>query len=158
MSNPAMDTGAGPSGRTSYEHTADTSATAAQVWARYVDVATWSQWNAGVAAVSLDGPFAAGTTGTLTPPGGEPLPFRIVAAEPGRSYTSETNIAETVTLRSRSVLTPLPAGGTRISQHSELVGPAAGYFAASFGPALAAGVPRTVTALAGLGMAAPESA
>ncbi|MGH3999242.1 MAG: SRPBCC family protein [Pseudonocardiaceae bacterium] len=156
MSNPTMDPGAGR--QTSYEHTADTSATAAQVWARYVDVATWAQWNAGVAAVSLDGPFAAGTTGTLTPPGGEPLPFRIVAAEPGRSYTSETHIAETVTLRSRSVLTPLPTGGTRISQHSELVGPAAEYFAASFGPALAEGVPRTVTALARLGTTTSEPA
>lgn len=133
---------------TSYEHSADTSASPAEVWRHYVDVAAWPQWNAAVAAVVLDGPFAAGVTGRLTPPGGEPLPFRIVEAEPEHAYTSETDIAETVTLRSRSVLEALPGGGTRISQRSELTGPAAGYFATAFGPALAAGVPRTVTTLA----------
>lgn len=141
---------AGECAPTAYEHSADTAGTTDQIWARYADVGTWPQWNAAVAAVSLDGPFASGATGTLTPPGGEPLPFRIVAADPGRSYTSETDIAETVILRSTSVIESLPAGGARISQRSELVGPAAAYFAAAFGPALSAGVPRTVSTLAGL--------
>jgi hypothetical protein len=138
----------GTASPTSQAYTAETAATPEQVWQHYVDVATWQEWNAAVAAVTLHGPFTAGATGTLTPPGGEPLPFRIVEAETASVYTSETDIAETVTLRSRSVLERLPAGGTRITQVSELVGPAAAYFAASFGPALRAGVPRTVTALA----------
>jgi uncharacterized protein YndB with AHSA1/START domain len=134
--------------RTAYEHSAHTTAPAGTVWRNYTDLARWPRWNAAVEAVALDGPFAAGATGTLTPPGAEPLPFRIVAAEPGRGYTSETDIAETVTLRSTSSLEAAADGGTRIHQRSELVGPAAPYFAASFGPALAAGVPRTVETLA----------
>jgi len=133
---------------TAFESTAVTVTGPAAVWDRYVDVATWPSWNAAVELVQLDGPFAAGTVGTLTPPGGAPLPFRIASAEEGVSYTSVTDIADTVSLQSTSSLTPLPGGGTRITQRSELVGPAAEHFAAAFGPALATGVPRTVTELA----------
>lgn len=134
--------------QTAYESNAVTVTGAQAVWDRYVDVAGWPSWNASVERVQIDGPFAAGTTGTLTPPGGTPLPFRIVAAQQCVSYTSVTDIAETVSLQSTSSLTPLPGGGTRITQRSELIGPAASQFAAAFGPALATGVPRTVTELA----------
>jgi hypothetical protein len=111
-------------------------------------VASWPTWNAAVGRLNLDGPFAAGATGQLTPPGAGPLPFRVVAATENEGYVSETDIAETVTLRTTSRLTPLPGGGTEISQHVELVGPAAEYFGQSFGPTLAAGVPRTTEAVA----------
>lgn len=131
-----------------YEHSLDTTASPTTVWELYRDVAGWPAWNSSVERVELDGPFAAGTTGTLTAPDVGPLPFRIVAAEEGVTYTSETDIAGTVTLRSTGRLAGLPGGGTRITQRTELVGPAAPYFAASFGPMLAAGVPRTVQALA----------
>lgn len=133
---------------TAYEHSTDTSASAEVVWELYRDVAGWPTWNKAVQRLELDGDFAAGTTGRLFPPGAGPLPFRIVAAQQAAGYTSETDIADTVTLRTMSSLAPLPDGGTRITVRSELVGPAAPYFAESFGPALAAGVPSTVRELA----------
>lgn len=136
------------SAQTSFESSADTTGPPGLVWAQYVDVSRWPEWNAAVERVELDGPFAAGATGSITPPGAGPLPFRITEATPGESYTSETDIADTVSLHSTSRLTALPGGGTRITQRSELVGPAAPYFAASFGPALSTGVPRTVSELA----------
>jgi hypothetical protein len=132
----------------SYQHTSDTPAAPEVVWRLYSDVSTWPTWNTAVAKVDLRGPFAAGTTGELTPPGAAPLPFRIVAAEENEGYTSETDIAETVTLRTTSRISPLPEGGTRISHQAELVGPAAEFFGQSFGPTLAAGVPRTTEAVA----------
>lgn len=130
------------------EHCADTSATPAAVWRRHTDVRSWSEWNSGVERVEMEGAFAAGAVGTLTPPGQGPLPFRVVEATENEGYTSETEIAETVTLRSTNRLTALPNGGTRICCRVELVGPAAEFFAKSFGPVLASGVPRTVEALA----------
>jgi uncharacterized protein YndB with AHSA1/START domain len=133
---------------TVYEHSAETSAPAGTVWQIYRDVARWPAWNHAVELLELDGDFATGTTGRLTPPGAGPLPFRIVAAQENVGYTSETNIADTVTLRATGTLEPLPDGGTRITARSELVGPAAEYFAESFGPALAAGVPQAVQELA----------
>src|SRR6266487_3243654 len=129
-----------------YQHTSDTPAPPEVVWQLYSDVTSWPRWNTAVARVRLHGPFAAGTTGELTPPGAAPLPFRIVAADENEGYVSETVIAETVTLRTTSRLTPLPEGGTRIDHRAELVGPAAEFFGQSFGPALAAGVPRTTEA------------
>ena len=132
----------------SVEHSADTPAAPAVVWARYADVSSWSSWNGAVERVTLDGDFRAGATGTLTPPGAEPLPLRIVSAEPGAGYVSETDIADTVTLRTTCTLAAGPDGGTRITHRVELVGPAAPHFAQAFGPVLAEGVPRTVEALA----------
>jgi hypothetical protein len=132
----------------SYEHTTVTPADPATVWRLYADVSSWPDWNAGVERVELHGTFAAGATGELTPPGAEPLPFRIEAATQNEGYVSETDIAETVTLRATNRISPLPGGGTRISHTVELVGPAAAYFGQSFGPTLAAGVPRAAEALA----------
>ncbi|HEX6077278.1 MAG TPA: DJ-1/PfpI family protein [Micromonosporaceae bacterium] len=130
------------------EHSEDTPATPEVVWHRYADIASWPEWNAAVGKVELSGPFATGSSGTLAPPGQGPLPFRVVEATVNQGYTSETDIAETVTLRSTNRLSPLPGGGTRITHRVELVGPAAEFFARSFGPVLSAGVPKTVEALA----------
>jgi uncharacterized protein YndB with AHSA1/START domain len=140
-----------------YQHTSRTPAPPEVVWRLYSDVASWPRWNAAVARMRLDGPFAAGTTGELTPPGADPLPFRIVAASENEGYTSETDIAETVTLRTTSRLTALPEGGTEVSHHVELVGPAAEFFGQSFGPTLSAGVPRTAEAVAARAAAVEES-
>jgi hypothetical protein len=85
----------------------------------------------------------------LTPPGGNPLPFTLVAVEPGVGYVSETTIASTVSLRSTTRL-EVDAEGTVVTQHSELVGPAAVHFAPAFGEALVTGVERTVGRLAGV--------
>lgn len=110
----------------------------------------WPSWNTSVEHITLDGPFESGTTGTLTPPGGQALPFSLVDVQPGRSYTSRTRIAETVTLESTLELVP-DGDETLVRQQSSLVGPAAEYFADSFGPTLVRGVEATVELLAGGG-------
>lgn len=132
----------------SVEHSAVTTAPPEAVWRRYRDVSTWPEWNSAAESVVLDGEFASGARGTLTPPGQEPLPFHVLEATESAGYTSETHIADTVTLRMVSRLEALPDGGTRITHRAELDGPAAKHFAHSFGPVLAAGVPRTLAALA----------
>jgi putative intracellular protease/amidase len=132
----------------SVEHSVDTTAPVQAIWRRYREVGTWPEWNGAVESVVLDGEFATGARGTLTPPNQGPLPFRVVAATENEGYVSETDIADTVTLRLTSRLVPLDGGGTRISHRAELDGPAAPHFARSFGPVLAAGVPRTLEALA----------
>lgn len=122
-----------------------------EIWAMISDPATWPAWNGAVASLSLDGPFATGTTGRLTPPGGgNPLPFRLVHVAPGLTYTSETTIASTVSLRSTTALS-VDEDEVVVHQHSELVGPAAEHFAPAFGDALVSGVSGTVSRLAGAG-------
>jgi Polyketide cyclase / dehydrase and lipid transport len=130
-----------------YEHSVETDAPPDAIWAVYADCAGWPEWNAGIGRLDLDGPFTAGTGGMLTPRGQEPLPFRIVEADPRTGYTSETAIAETVTMRTTNTFHRLDGGGTRLVQHLSMHGPAAEFFGRSFGPAFAAGVPPTMAAL-----------
>ncbi len=130
------------------EYTAESPAGPEAIWQLMADVSSWPRWNKAVGAVELDGPFEAGTAGRLTPPGQEPLPFRVVEARPGEGYVSETDIAETVTLRAENSIVARPDGaGCQVVLRVSLVGPAADYFGQSFGPAIAAGLPRTGAAL-----------
>ena len=130
------------------EYTAESPAGPEAIWQLMADVSGWPRWNKAVEAVELDGPFEAGTPGRLTPPGQEPLPFRVVEARRGEGYVSETDIAETVTLRAENSIIARPDGtGCQVVLRVSLVGPAADYFGKSFGPAIAAGLPRTGAAL-----------
>lgn len=132
---------------TAHTGTAISDRTPGTIWADIRDPARWPVWNSSVSRLVLDGPFAAGTTGQLTPPGGNPLPFKLVAVDDGRGYTSETEIASTVKLRSSTAF-DVSAGKTVITQHSELTGPAAEHFAESFADELVRGVETTVVRLA----------
>ena len=132
---------------TSHSSSSRSARGAEELWSLIADPSQWPRWNASVAELSLDGEFATGTTGTLTPTGGGRLPFLLVAVDPGSGYTSETTIASTVALRSQLRITA-DGSDTVVSQSSELVGPAAEHFAPAFGEALVTGVERTVRQLA----------
>lgn len=64
-----------------FEHRVETTASAAELWARYEDPTTWPAWDHGLAKVVLDGPFTAGTTGTLHPVRAPRSRFRLTAVE-----------------------------------------------------------------------------
>lgn len=132
----------------SFEHSLETAASPESVWRLYRDPSTWPGWNAAVQAVELDEPFGPGASGTLTPKGQGPLPFKIAEATEHKGYTSETAIADTVTLRLTNSLEALPEGGTRITHRAEFVGEAAGFFGQSFGPVIAQGIPVAMKELA----------
>jgi len=130
------------------EYAAESPAGPEAIWQLMADVSSWPRWNKAVEAVELDGRFEAGTAGRLTPPGQEPLPFRVVEARRGEGYVSETDIAETVTLRAENTIIARADGtGCQVVLRVCLVGPAADYFGQSFGPAIAAGLPKTGAAL-----------
>lgn len=74
-----------------------TTASAAQVWQAWSTPATWPLWDDGLASVVLDGPFASGTCGRLTPKGGPAVRFTILTAEApcgfhDRSYLPLTHL------------------------------------------------------------------
>ena len=130
------------------EYTAESPAGPDAIWQLMADVSSWPRWNKAVERVELNGPFEAGTAGRLTPPGQEPLPFRVVEARRDEGYISETDIAATVTLRAENSIIPRPDGaGCQVVLRVCLIGPAAEYFGQSFGPAIAAGLPKTGAAL-----------
>jgi Polyketide cyclase / dehydrase and lipid transport len=125
------------------EHTHDSDAAPEAVFALWADVEGWPSWDASLSATTLDGPFAAGTTGTLHPQGmPEPIAFRLTAVEPGAGFADETRLGP-LALRFEHRVEP-HEWGSRIVVSIEAEGPDAD----QFGPAVAEDLPESVAALA----------
>jgi hypothetical protein len=125
------------------EHTHDTPASPEAVFALWADVEGWPAWDASLVATTLDGPFAAGTAGTLHPQGmPEPIAFTITAVDDGAGFADETRLGR-LTLRFRHRVDSRERG-SRIVVTVEAEGPDAD----QIGPAVAADLPESVAALA----------
>ncbi|RKN38615.1 SRPBCC family protein [Streptomyces hoynatensis] len=131
-----------------FEHSLDADVTPEQVWARYADHATWPEWHAGIAQIHIDGPFAAGSTGTMTPVGQDTVPVTLTEVTVNESFSDETPVGDTAVLRFVHRLAALPGGGTRITHRVEIDGPAADQVGPQLGPQIAKGIPTIVESLA----------
>ena len=129
-----------------YEHSVETTAVAAALWRHWSDMAKWPTWNAGVETIEMDGPFAVGTTFTMTPPGEDPIRMRLVEIVPGKLFTDEMDASDFV-VRTVHRLEPLEHGGTRVVYHTEITGPAADQVGPELGPAITADFPQVLAAL-----------
>jgi hypothetical protein len=130
-----------------YSYSLETDASAEAIWSLYDDVATWPRWDAQAELITRDGPFAAGTTGTMKFAGQEPLSYRLTKVEPLRGFIDETPVGELV-VRVAHVLEPLPSGRLRIIYSTEIDGPEDQ--AQQIGPMITADFPDTIAALAAL--------
>ena len=107
----------------------------------------WPRWNDGIERIDVDGPFEAGTTFTMTPPGAEPIRMRLVEIEPGTSFTDEMDAGDFV-VRTEHRLEPAAGGLTRIVYRTQITGAAAGQVGPELGPQVTADFPEVVAALA----------
>ncbi|WP_217170926.1 SRPBCC family protein [Streptomyces sp. AC512_CC834] len=130
--------------------TAETTAAPQAVWSRYEDPTTWPSWNPELVAVDRQGPFATGTTGTVTNEGQPAMPFTLVSVDEGKGFTMETQPGGGLIAQSICSLTPLDNGGTLISHTMRLDGPPADQVGAAQGPAFAASLDKGVKELAEL--------
>jgi hypothetical protein len=135
-----------------YTHTVETDVPAAAIWALYEDVSTWPLWDEQAQAVTRDGPFAAGTAGTMTFASQEPLSYRLITVEREREFTDETPVGDLVVRVSHR----LDSGGPRlrVTYAVEVDGPADQ--AREVGPMITADFPQTMAAL--IALAAQRSA
>jgi hypothetical protein len=107
-----------------FEHSAESKASPAAIWRRYVDVPNWSEWSQhGVEWSRLDGPFEVGTKGKSKPPGLPAGRFRLVVVEPERMFATETRLPG-ARLLFEHVIDPLEAG-VRITHRATIDGPLA---------------------------------
>jgi hypothetical protein len=127
-----------------YEHAVDADVSAAAIWALYDDVTTWPNWDAEAELVTRDGPFATGTTGTMTFRGQPPLSYRLTSVVPEREFIDETPVGDLV-VRVSHRLEPRTSGGVRITHAAEIDGPAEQ--ARQVGPMITADFPVTMSAL-----------
>jgi len=131
------------------EYRAESTASAATLFAILADVASWPEWNAGVRRVKLNGPFAAGTTATMVLPDRTALSFRLMWVEGDRGFEDETEVPDVgVLVRVSHLLESLEGGGTRITYRCSVEGPSD--VGAEVGPAVSADFPDVIAALAAL--------
>jgi len=131
-----------------YEYGIETTAAPDAVWRHWSDMAAWPQWNDGIEKIEIDGPFAVGTTFTMTLPGDEPIQMRLTEIVPGEQFTDEMDAGDFV-VRTMHRLEPA-AGRTRIVYRTQITGPAAGQAGPQLGPAITADFPEVLAALAKL--------
>jgi hypothetical protein len=79
-----------------HEHTVNTSASPADVWALWSDVGSWHCWDPSVQQVALEGHFAEGAAGSIVLAGGMEAPFVLEIVEPGARYLDRLSIGDSV--------------------------------------------------------------
>jgi hypothetical protein len=132
-----------------FEHSVETTAPAAAIWALWSDVGQWTSWDTSVESVKLDGPFEVGSRGTMVIPGQPPITFALTEVVPGRGFVDETEIPGAL-LRFGHALEPLGDGRVRVTHRVEIEGPAA----QDMGPMVTSDVPEAMEALVKLASSA----
>jgi len=107
-----------------HEESIEASAAPARIWALFADVARWKDWNAGIEAIEIHGPFEAGTSFSMRPPGQDALTSTLIEVTPNGSFSDETVVDETRVVVLHK-LVPLASGRTKIIYSTEISGPGA---------------------------------
>jgi uncharacterized protein YndB with AHSA1/START domain len=136
-----------------HERTVETTAPPQLVWEIWSDPATWPQWNPDVRAISLNGPFATGTTGEMTTGQGTHA-IQLDRVVPEQGFDLVTSPIPATTFRFHCQIDPV-SGGSRVSQSVSMSGLLAPIMSPLAGNRIAAGFEPI---LSGLAKAAEDAA
>lgn len=125
-----------------HEESIETSATPAQIWPLFADVAGWKRWNNGIERIEIHGPFAAGTTFTMQPPGDDAFTSTLLEVREHEGFTDETVLGDIRVLVHHRIV-PLGNGRTRIVYSTDITGDGA----ADVGPMITGDFPDVLAAL-----------
>lgn len=98
-----------------------------RIWQLFADVPGWKLWNAGIEHIELHGPFIAGTTFTMQPPGSEAFVSTLVDVRDHEGFTDETVIDDTCVVVAHCI-EPQASGSVRIVYRTQITGPSANVF------------------------------
>jgi len=118
------------------QRSVDTSASPAAVWKIWSDTSTWAEWNPDVQSMTLNGPFAAGTSGTMKTKQGT-RQVQLTEVVPGRSFRLETTVIPLTRFAFECQVVAGPAGKTTISQAIRVGGPLGGVVGGMMAPQIA---------------------
>jgi hypothetical protein len=129
------------------EHSIETTASPEAIWRLWSDVAGWPAWNADIEHIEISGPFAAGSTISMTPVEQGPVELRIAEAVEPDLFVDEAELADVV-VRTVHRVEPLEGERHRVVYRIEISGPAADGVGPEIGPQISADFPETLAALA----------
>jgi uncharacterized protein YndB with AHSA1/START domain len=117
------------------------------VWQLWADVEGWPEWNAGIQRIELRGPFAAGSTILMTPPGDDPVELRITEAIEPQLFVDEADGGDFV-VRTTHRIEAVGHEHSRITYRMEITGRAAEAVGPEIGPEISGDFPQVLAALA----------
>ena len=122
-----------------FKHTVETTASPAQIWRVWEDVETWKDWDHEIEFSRLNGPFKAGTTGSLKMCNSPVLKTEITHCEPLRIYVFETKLFLATSV-STSIIEQVN-GKTYVTLINEITGPLAFFYMLLIGRGIKAKTP-----------------
>lgn len=120
-------------------------ATPARIFALYADAAGWASWDPDIAAATREGPFAAGSTGTITPKQGPTTRIRLTRVIADRAFDAEARLPG-CTMRFEHELEPRGAE-THVTHRVVFEGPMAWLFGRLIGRQIDRGMAGTLAGL-----------
>ena len=129
------------------ERSVETGASPQAVWRIWSDTSNWPAWNPDVQAMKLNGPFASGTTGTMTNRQGAHA-IQLEDVVPGKSFRLETTVIPLTRFSFECQLAPGTAGKTVLSQAIRVKGPLGPIVGGMMGKQIANSFPALLQALA----------
>lgn len=117
-----------------------------RVYRLYADVANWHRWDPDTRSASLDGPFAVGSRGRLTPARGHTVPMEVTRADPARGFTVESRMP-LLRIVFEHELWPRSAAETQVVHRVTLTGPLSWLIGPLFKRRLDQGLPVTLARL-----------
>jgi hypothetical protein len=128
------------------EQNIETTASPEAIWGLWSDVAGWPEWIADIEHIEISGPFAAGSTITMTPAGQDPVELRIAEAVEPERFVDEADLGDIV-VRTIHRVEPLEGDRRRIVYRMEISGAAADSVGPELGPQISGDFPETLAAL-----------
>ncbi|MDI1455306.1 polyketide cyclase [Streptomyces sp. ATE26] len=134
-----------------YEHSIETGATPEAIWRLWADVENWGTWNAEIEKIEKNGPFAAGTQITMTPPGDAPVLLHIAEAVEDELFVDEACF-DGLLLRTIHRIDRIDRDRIRVTYRMEITGTGADEAGPQIGPGITADWPETMASLAELAL------
>ena len=128
------------------EQSIETVASPEAIWRLWSDVAGWPEWIADIEHIEISGPFAAGSTISMTPAGQDPVELRIAEAVEPDLFVDEADLGDVV-VRTIHRVERLEGDRNRVIYRMEISGPAADSVGPDLGPQISGDFPETLAAL-----------
>jgi hypothetical protein len=125
-------------------YTATAESSIHDIWAIWVDVNNWKNWDNGIAHTEIRDSFKVGNKFSLTPQGGEPVEITLKTVTQGEEFSDEA-VLPFGTIRNAH---RVKAVGKKIQLtheiHADIDKEAAGFFAKEVWPHMQSGLPEAV--------------